>query len=228
MVNDPDVPPNLCHPGGASVAEAVAKITGKQMGAVEDLVAVVHCARSIRKDYQKYDYVGYGLCSGANLAYAGPTDCQYGCVGFGECAMVCPFHAITLVNHFPSIDESLCVGCGTCVNTCPKHLITLVPKAARVVVRCSSKDPGKVTHQICEAGCLHCMSCVRACPAEAVALVDSVIRIDHHKCIDYGPQCNDACVKACFVAHAIQPHCRSPLFQKEESHEPTPQEALAL
>jgi electron transport complex protein RnfB len=120
------------------------------------------------------------------------------------------------------------VGCGTCVNTCPKHLITLVPKAARVVVRCSSKDPGKVTHQICEAGCLHCMSCVRACPAEAVALVDGVIRIDHHKCIDYGPQCNDACVKACFVAHAIQPHCRSPLFQKEESHEPTPQEALAL
>ena len=96
------------------------------------------------------------------------------------------------------------------------------------VVRCSSKDTGKVTHQICAAGCLHCMSCVRACPAEAVALVDGVIRIDHKTCVDYGPQCNDACVKACFMVHAIQPTCERPLFQKEDAEEPTAQEALAL
>ena len=90
---DPDVPPNLCYPGKSSVAEAVARITGKQMGAVEDLVAAVHCARSLRTDYQKYDYLGYGACSGANLAFAGPTDCQFGCVGFGECAAAChPVH----------------------------------------------------------------------------------------------------------------------------------------
>jgi Na+-translocating ferredoxin:NAD+ oxidoreductase subunit B len=225
---DPDVPPNLCFPGKAPVAEAVAQITGKQMGAMEDLVAVVHCARSIRKEYKKYDYVGYGLCSGANLAFAGPTDCQYGCVGFGECAGACLFHAITMEADFPVINPNLCVGCGVCVRTCPKGLISLVPKNARAVVRCSSKDTGKVTHQICAAGCLHCMSCVRACPAEAVALVDGVIRIDHKACLDYGPQCNDACIKACFMVHAIQPYCERPLFQKEDTGEPTAQEALAL
>ena len=229
VVTDPDVPPNLCFPGKASVAEAVARITGKQMGAVEDLVAVVHCARSIRKDYQKYDYIGYGVCSGANLAFAGPTDCQFGCVGFGECAANCPFQAIAMdENHFPVINEETCVGCGQCVKTCPKGLITLVPKKARAIVRCSSRDPGKVTHQICAAGCMHCMSCVRACPAEAVGLVDGVIRIDHQKCLAYGPKCEEACIKACFMVHAIQPHSRQPLFQMEKRHEPTEQEALAL
>ena len=78
------------------------------------------------------------------------------------------------------------------------------------------------------AGCMHCLSCVRACPAEAVALVDGVIRIDHKRCMDYGPQCDRACVKACFLVHAIQPYSRRPLFLAEESHEPTEQEALAL
>lgn len=228
MVTDPDVPPNLCFPGKASTAEAVARITGKEMGAVENLVAVVHCARSLRKDYQKYEYVGYELCSGANLAFAGPTDCQFGCVGFGECAATCPFHAIRMEDHFPVIDEDVCVGCGQCVNACPKGLITLIPKRARAVVRCSSQDTAKMTHQICEAGCMHCMSCVRACPAEAVALVDGVIRIDHKRCMDYGPECDEACIKACFMVHAIQPFHRRPLFQADDRQEPTEQEALAL
>ncbi|MBN2034824.1 MAG: 4Fe-4S dicluster domain-containing protein [Deltaproteobacteria bacterium] len=131
-------------------------------------------------------------------------------------------------NHFPVIDEALCVGCGQCVKTCPKGLITLIPKKARAVVRCSSRDTGKMTHEICAIGCMHCMSCVRACPAEAVALVDGVIRIDQKKCMEYGPQCNDACIKACFMAHSIQPYSPRPLFQVEDHPAPTEQEALAL
>jgi electron transport complex protein RnfB len=226
VVNDPDVPPTLCFPGKASVAEAVAKITGKEMGSIEDMIAMVHCARVQRSIYKKYHYIGHGICSGANLAFAGPTDCQYGCVGFGECAAACPFDAITMVNNFPVIDEDLCVGCGTCVKTCPKRLISLVPKKARAVVRCSSKDSSKVTHAICFAGCLHCLSCVRECPANAVSLVDGVIRIDHKKCLEYGPLCNEACIKACFMIHVIQPFFTYPL-QKEDG-EITPQEALAL
>lgn len=225
---DPDVPPNLCYPGKSSVAEAVARITGKQMGAVEDLVAAVHCARSLRTDYQKYDYLGYGACSGANLAFAGPTDCQFGCVGFGECAAACPFHAITMENKFPVIDPDICVGCGQCVKTCPKGLISLIPKKARVVVRCSSRDIGKITHQICSLGCMHCLSCVRACPAEAVGLVDGVIRIEHNRCMAYGLQCENACIKACFMVHAIQPYSQKPFFRLEDPQEPTEQEALAL
>lgn len=226
-MTDPDVSPALCFPGKAEVAEAVAKITGKEMGAVEDMVAVVHCARSQREDYKKYDYIGYGVCSGANLAFAGPTDCQFGCVGFGECAGACLFGAITMVNDFPVIDPERCVGCGNCVKTCPKGLISLVPKNSRAIVRCSSLDASKVTHGICSSGCLHCMSCVQACPAEAVALVDGVIRIDQGRCLLYGPSCDEACIKACFMVRAIQPFSSHPLFQKKDE-ETTKQAALGL
>ncbi len=219
--------PNLCFPGKAAVAETVAKITGKEMGSIEEKVAVIHCARVQRSTYKKYEYFGHRTCSGANLAFAGPTDCQYGCVGFGECADACLFDAITMVNEFPVINEGICVGCGICIKACPKDLISMVPKIAKVVVRCSSKDSSKVTHSICSVGCLHCLSCVRECPAEAVSQVDGVIRIDHNKCMEYGPSCNEACVKACFMVNTVQPFHKRPLFRKEDD-EITAQEALAL
>ncbi|QTA87493.1 NADH dehydrogenase protein [Desulfonema magnum] len=227
MVTNPDVPPNLCFPGKGEVAEAVAKITGKEVGSAEGAVAVVHCARCLRTGYEKYDYIGYGNCSAANLAFAGPTDCQYGCVGFGECERACPFHAITMVHHFPVVDPEICVGCGICANTCPKELFSLVPRNARVIVRCSSKAGAKETHEICSSGCLHCQSCIRACPANAISLENDLVRIDHQRCIEYGPSCDEACMKACFMIHVIQPYGKHPLV-KAHDEEITEQEALAL
>jgi electron transport complex protein RnfB len=226
VVTDPNVSPALCFPGKAEVAEAVAKITGKELGSIEGAVAVVHCARCLRSHYEKYDYVGYGSCSAASLAFAGPTDCQFGCVGFGDCARACPFGAITMVHHFPVIDPEICTGCGICMNACPKALFSLIPRRARIVVRCSSRDSGKETHRICSSGCLHCLSCVRACPAGAVALVDGLIRVDHPRCLEYGTACREACLQACFMIHVIQPLQEHPLLKAPD--EITPQEALAL
>lgn len=87
------------------MAEEVARITGKEVGSAEGAVAAIHCARCLRADYEKYDYIGYGNCSAANIAFAGPTDCDCGCVGFGECANACPFNAIVMTHHFPVVDE---------------------------------------------------------------------------------------------------------------------------
>jgi len=208
------------------VAEEVARITEKEVGSAEGAVAAVHCARCLRSDYEKYDYIGYGNCSAANIAFAGPTDCQCGCVGFGECAGACPFNAIAMVHRFPVIDVEACVGCGICVETCPKDLFSLIPRNARVVVRCSSRADARETHEICSSGCLHCLSCVRACPADAVRLEDERIRIDHQRCMEYGPSCGDACITACFTAHVIQPFGGHPLLK--DAHGITDQEALAL
>lgn len=226
VVTDPSVSPSLCFPGKTATAEAIAKITGKEMGSLEGAVAVIHCARCLRSDYEKYDYVGYGNCSAANLAFAGPTDCQYGCVGFGECEQACPFHAITMEHHFPVIDMDVCTGCGICVQTCPKNLFSLVPQNARVVVRCSSRDTAKETHKICSSGCLHCESCIRACPANAISLVDGLIQIDYTNCREYGHSCQEACIAACFMAHVLQPFRLHPLLK--DGTEITAQEALAL
>ena len=91
MVNDPDVAPNLCFPGKAEVAHMVAEITGKKMAAVEDVIAAIRCSRIEGEVRKQLDYIGYGSCTAANLAFGGPYACRYACVGLGECADSCPF-----------------------------------------------------------------------------------------------------------------------------------------
>ena len=196
-MNEPDVAPNLCFPGKAEVAEMVAEITGKKMAAVEDLVAAIRCSKIEGKVQEKLKYIGYGSCTAATLAFGGPSACRYACVGAGECAESCPFNAITMVNGFPVVASDLCVGCGTCVRVCPKKIIELIPAKARVWVPCSTKDPGKVVKQVCEAGCISCKMCVKACPAKAVALEDNVVKIDHEKCIEFGTECGMICIEKC-------------------------------
>lgn len=197
VVNDPDVPPNLCFPGKAEVAEEVARITGKTITKMEDMIAGVRCSRIEGEVKKKYHYIGYETCTGASLAYGGPQACAYACVGLGECAMVCPFDAITMVEGFPVIDPNKCVGCGTCVRTCPKKIIEIIPMKARVWVPCSTKDPGKKVREICKVGCITCKMCVKVCPAKAVSIEDGIVKIDHEKCIEYGDSCETVCVEKC-------------------------------
>ncbi len=167
------------------------------MASVENVVAAVRCSRVEGNVRKKLNYIGYGSCTGANLAFGGPYECRYACVGLGECAESCPFDAISMVNGFPVVDAHLCVGCGTCVRTCPKGIIELIPLKARVWVPCSSKDPGKDVKEVCGVGCISCKMCVKVCPAKAVALEDGIIKIDHQKCMEFGPECNEICVEKC-------------------------------
>jgi electron transport complex protein RnfB len=183
----------------------VAALTGKEAGSVEDTVPVVLCSRVQGKVHKKYNYVGDGSCSGANLVLGGPSECEYGCLGFGECAKACPVEAITMVDDFPVIDEDQCIRCGLCAKTCPKGIIQMVPKNARVLIRCSTKDPGKVTQAICDVGCIHCKACIKKCPAKAISVGDGKVTIDTKKCVAYGPACKEVCVEACNKVHILQP-----------------------
>ena len=197
VVNDPEVPPNLCFPGKEAVASKVAELTGKKMTAVEEMIAVIRWSRVEGRVSHKHEYIGFASCTAANLGFGGPSACQYACIGLGECAAVCPFDAITMVEGFPVIDPDRCVSCGTCVKTCPKKVIELMSLKARVYVPCSSKDLGKKVTTVCQVGCISCQMCVKKCPAEAVTYVDGLIRVDQQKCLDYGPECLEVCVEKC-------------------------------
>jgi len=197
VVNDPDVPTNLCFPGKAAVAEAVAEITGKKVAGAENSVASVRCSRIEGEVGQKYQYIGYETCAGASLAFGGPWECSYACIGLGDCIAACQFGAISLQNSLPVIDAEKCVGCGACVKVCPKKVMEVIPLKARVWVPCSTHDPGKTVRSICKVGCITCKMCVKACPAGAVSVENDLVRIDHEKCIAYGLDCKEACVEKC-------------------------------
>jgi electron transport complex protein RnfB len=205
VVTNPNVPPDRCFPGGDAVAEIVAELTGKKAEKREGCVPVIFCCRPEGDVRMRHHYIGHRSCSGAEIAFKGPFGCQFGCVGYGDCAKVCPVGAINMVNDFPVIDDERCIRCGACVEACPKGIIKLVPEDARVLIRCSTKDSGKVTQAVCTAGCVHCKACIRKCPAGAISEVDGKVQIDIRKCLAYGPECGEVCVEACKKRQILRP-----------------------
>ncbi len=45
------------------------------------------------------------------------------CVGCGDCILVCPYTAISLIEGKAEVNAALCKGCGTCAATCPAGAI---------------------------------------------------------------------------------------------------------
>ena len=125
-----EAPVNGCPVGGAAAAEKISAIMGVEAGEFVKKVAFVKCAGTCEKASDKYQYSGVQSCIEAmNVPGAGPKGCEFGCMGFGSCAAVCPENAISIVNGIAHIDEEACVGCGKCAETCPKAFIKLEPKS---------------------------------------------------------------------------------------------------
>ena len=193
VVLNPDVPPNLCTPGGAATAEAVAKITGKAMEQLEPKIARVLCQGGCSKSAKRFKYEGVKDCRAAILASGGDKACIYGCLGYGSCARACPFDAITMSEDcLPVVDPAKCTACGVCAQTCPVKVIQILPSAKEVLVRCRSKDKGPDTKKNCQVGCIGCGLCVKVCPFNAPKVENYLSTIDLQKCRVCG-----LCVRKC-------------------------------
>ena len=102
------------------------------------------------------------------MVQSGDKLCDWGCLGYGDCAKACPFGGITLgENGLPQVNEEVCTGCGLCVASCPKKILQLHGVDERVIVACRSEDPPKQAKTSCANACIGCGICARACP-EAV------------------------------------------------------------
>ncbi|MEG1524842.1 MAG: Fe-S cluster domain-containing protein [Clostridia bacterium] len=199
---------NGCTPGGAKAAKAIAQIMGTTAEEIEPMVARVRCNGTCENVSQRYEYNGLPSCRAASAISGGPTQCEFGCLGLGDCVSRCPFSAITLADGIAHIDESKCTGCGVCMNICPRGIINLLPRDKTVVVLCRNKATGKIARLQCKTACVGCHRCEKQCPSDAIHVVDGVAEIDDGKCTRCG-----ACVQGCPM------HCIHNLFVPEEERE---------
>ncbi len=187
---------NLCVPGGDSTSAAIAKILGVEAENVVERVAYVACNGTCDATEKKYDYQGHKTCHTANMAYQGDKFCSFACLGYGDCARVCPRDAIAIEDGIARIDPKKCIGCGMCVRECPNHIIHLIDDTSRVVVECSNHDKGALTRKYCSNGCIGCMKCEKACPHGAIKVKDNLASIDYSLCTGCGT-CAEVCPVHC-------------------------------
>jgi Na+-translocating ferredoxin:NAD+ oxidoreductase subunit B len=172
---------DACPVGGERVAEMIALTVGKQFskGTVRR-VAVILCNGSDQVTGRRFHYNGVKDCASAALLFGGDKECQYGCMGLGTCAGVCPFDAIhMLTNGLPRVDPLRCTACNTCVAACPKRIIKLVPVDKVLHILCSSHDNGARVGKMCLVGCIACGKCVKAAPEGAIAIEDDLAIVNY-------------------------------------------------
>lgn len=199
---------NLCTPGGDSSAQKISEILGVEAEDVVTVVAYVACNGNCNALPKRYTYQGSRSCKIANMSYSGDKMCTYACLGYGDCANVCPNNAISVVNGVAVVDSKKCIGCGLCAKTCPKKMIHLIRDEERVIVACSNHDKGAVTKKTCSNGCIGCGLCKRNCPEEAITIENNLAIIDYEKCVKCGKcaeVCPVGCLKeACFIGATKQ------------------------
>ncbi len=185
--------PNFCSVGGISVAQKISEIIGVELKQVEKRVAVLHCQGGRSKSVEKFNYKGISSCSAVNIIDGGNKACSYGCLGLGDCILVCQFDALKMgSDKLPIVDKEKCTACGKCVQTCPRGLFELIPISRTPVVLCKSKENGPDTRKNCKIGCVACRICEKKCPVSAIKVIDNLAVIDYSICTSCG-----ICVEVC-------------------------------
>ena len=192
VVTDENQSCSACTVGGAACAEQIAELLGRNAGAGEKQVARVTCNGSCGATGKIAEYQGLMSCKAAKTYFSGNGQCQFGCIGLGDCAAVCDFNAIGVIDGVAIVNRDNCVACGKCAKECPQHIIHLVPEKQQVNVLCSSKDKGALTRKNCSNGCIGCGKCAKVCKFDAITVEDNLASIDPEKCKNCG-----MCMRVC-------------------------------
>ena len=175
--------PGKCPVMGEEAREKLFNFLGKEEGDKYPVIAIVHCAAETENKKPVAEYSGIRTCRAAHLAFGGGMECEYGCMGFGDCTEVCPFDAIHMSKGLPRVDIKKCTGCGKCVEACPRGIIQLAEKRYEQIfyVACSSHDPILRVKQICPVGCIACGVCEKLSPEGFFKVTDNLSRADFSK-----------------------------------------------
>ncbi|MGI9532523.1 Fe-S cluster domain-containing protein [Lutimonas sp.] len=198
LVNTEDISDLFCPVGGNDVMKEVAVLLEKEVAEKDPTVAVLRCQGGCDVRPKTTIYQGPRSCAISSLVYGGETDCQYGCLGDGDCVDVCDFDAMYMDEKtgLPVIITDKCTSCGACVKACPRDIIEMRPKNKRdlkIFVGCLNEDKGGIARKACNVACIGCNKCEEICPKDAVVMTDTLAYIDPHlctlcrKCVDVCP-----------------------------------------
>ena len=170
-------------------------------------VARVACNGCKENAPKLYNYTGIKDCHLVAKYYGGPGKCNFGCLGFGSCVKMCPFHAISMSeNGLPVIDYGKCSGCGICARQCPQMVLYITSASTKIHLKCNNRDKGKAAMVDCSVSCISCGMCAKVCPVQAITMREdangSLPVIDHSKCIECG-LCVQKCPRHCL--HKLDP-----------------------
>lgn len=175
-----DISPGKCTVSSEEGREEIATFLGVDVGAGEKQVARLACAGGINVARNRARYQGLQTCQAASLVSGGGKGCFWGCLGLGDCEVVCDFDAITM-NKFsiPVVNEDKCTACNDCVVACPKDLFSLQNISNRLWVACKNLDAGDEILEECQVGCTACARCAMDAPGDLIIMQNNLPVVDY-------------------------------------------------
>ncbi len=162
--------------------DQIGKLLGLSHEAGEKDVAVVLCQGGLKNVSIKADYDGVKTCLGSTLVSGGERQCAYGCLGNGDCCVVCSFDAIHMgEDGLPIVNREKCTGCGKCAEVCPRDIIEMHKESHQVFVLCKNQDKGKAAKEACKVVCIGCQICVKKDESGGFTVKNFLASVDHSK-----------------------------------------------
>ena len=158
-----EMSPSACPVCADDAVIAISDILGVEAEQSERMLARVFCQGGEAETAKKGVYNGIKTCVAATFGGGGDLLCTYGCMGYADCVVSCPFDAIFMNdNGLPVVIDEKCTGCGNCVEACPRDIIELHPESHKLFVFCKNLDSPRESRKICTRACVGCGICTRA------------------------------------------------------------------
>jgi Na+-translocating ferredoxin:NAD+ oxidoreductase RNF subunit RnfB len=176
------IDPACCTVNTSDQNKNIASLLGVAMGNVEKRIARLACAGGTHVAKIRANYLGLSSCRAAAVSGGGGKGCAWGCLGLGDCAVVCDFDAIKMDRHgLPVVESGKCTACGDCIEICPKNLFSIHGVSRQLWLACRNESDPDAAEAVCEVACTACGRCVMDGAEGLIQLKSNLAVIDYEK-----------------------------------------------